>query len=233
MKRRQFNLILSSLAGLGASGLTASADALTLAEISGADAIKGLKSALEKGALSAIGQLGAKDGFMADPKVHIELPGHLDDAAKFMRKFGQGEQVDALELAINRAAEAAVPEARDLLLGAVRSLTIDDAKRLLSGSDTAISSYFAEKTRPALATRFLPIVTKATANVSLADKYNQVAGKAAEIGLLQKEQGNIQQFVTGKALDGLFLKMSDEERIIRQNPAQAGSALLKKVFGAL
>ncbi|MFM1981246.1 MAG: hypothetical protein RLZ68_2511, partial [Pseudomonadota bacterium] len=103
----------------------------------------------------------------------------------------------------------------------------------LSGSNTAATDVFASKTRPALALKFLPAVTQATATVGLADKYNQIAGKAAEMGLVKKEDANIEQYVTGKALDGLFLMISEEEKKIRQNPVAYGSNILTKVFGAL
>lgn len=209
------------------------AHALSLAELSNTDATKGLKTALEKGALSAIQILGVTDGFLGNEKVRIPLPGYLNDAAQLMRTFGQGAKVDELLTAMNRAAEAAVPMAKDLLMGAVNSMTVTDAKGILAGGNTAVTDFFASKTRPALATRFLPIVTQATSKVGLADKYNQVAGKASELGLVKKEDANIQQYVTGKALDGLFLMIGEEERKIRQNPVAYGSDILSKVFGTL
>ena len=128
---------------------------------------------------------------------------------------------------------AAVPLARDLLLKAVQGMSVNDAKGILGGGDTAVTQFFAEKTRSPLGVKFLPIVTKATEKVGLADKYNQIAGKASELGLVKKEDANIQQYVTGKALDGLFFMIAEEEKKIRQNPAGYGSALLSKVFGAL
>jgi hypothetical protein len=103
----------------------------------------------------------------------------------------------------------------------------------LTGGNTAVTDFFASKTRPALAAKFLPVVTQATAKVGLADKYNQVAGKASEFGLVKKEDANIQQYVTGKTLDGLFFMISEEEKKIRQNPVGYGSSILSKVFGAL
>jgi hypothetical protein len=209
------------------------AHALTLADLSNADASKGLKTALEKGALSAIGLLGVTDGFMGNDKVRIPLPGSLNDAVKLLRTFGQGGRVDELIMAMNRGAEAAVPLAKDLLVNAVQTMSVTDAKGILSGGDTAVTSFFAAKTRPALAVKFLPVVNHATEKVGLADKYNDVAGKAAELGLMKKEDANIQQYVTGKTLDGLFFMISEEEKKIRANPVGYGSAILTKVFGAL
>lgn len=233
MDRRQFNSIsISALALLGMTALQ-QAHALTLADISNADASQGLKTALEKGALSAIGLLGVQDGFLGNEKVRIPLPGYLNDAANVLRTFGQAGRVDELITAMNRGAEAAVPMAKDLLLKAVQTMTVTDAKGILTGGETAVTSFFATKTRPGLAVKFLPVVTRATAKVGLADKYNQVAGKASELGLLKKEDANIQQYVTGKTLDGLYFMISEEEKKIRQNPVGYGSAIVSKVFGAL
>lgn len=233
MDRRQFNSIsMSALAVLGMTALQ-QAHALTLSDISNADASKGLKTALEKGALSAIGLLGVQDGFLGNEKVRIPLPGYLNDAANLLRTFGQAGRVDELITAMNRGAEAAVPMAKDLLLKAVQTMSVTDAKGILTGGETAVTNFFATKTRPDLAVQFLPVVTRATAKVGLADKYNQVAGKASELGLLKKEDANIQQYVTGKTLDGLYFMISEEEKKIRQNPVGYGSAIVSKVFGAL
>ena len=206
---------------------------MSLADLSNPDATKGLKEALEKGALSAIGILGAENGFLGNDRVRINLPGALNDAANLLRRFGQGARVDELVTAMNRGAEAAVPQAKNLLTNAVQTMTVNDAKGILSGGNTAVTDFFASKTRPALAVTFLPVVTRATENVGLADKYNEFAGKASDIGLMKKEDANIQKYVTNKTLDGLFLMISEEERKIRQNPAGYGSAILTKVFGAL
>jgi hypothetical protein len=212
---------------------TQKAYALSLSDLSNADASTGLKVALEKGAMSAINALGASNGFLGNEKVRIQLPGYLQDAANLLRTFGQGAKVDELVTAMNRGAEAAMPMAKDLLLNAVQTMSVQDAKAILSGSNTAATEFFASKTRPALALKFLPAVTQATATVGLADKYNQIAGKATEMGLVKKEDANIEQYVTGKALDGLFLMISEEEKKIRQNPVAYGSNILTKVFGAL
>jgi hypothetical protein len=233
MHRRKFNTIpLLAFAGITALAWN-QAYALTLDDLSNADAAKGLKVALEKGALSAVGLLGAKDGFLGNDQVRIPLPGYLNDAAQLLRTFGQGAKVDELLTSMNRAAEAAVPQSKELLLKAVQTMSVTDAKGILTGGNTAVTDFFAGKTRPALAAKFLPVVTQATANVGLADKYNAVAGKASELGLLKKEDANIQHYVTGKTLDGLFFMISEEEKKIRQNPVGYGSAILSKVFGAL
>jgi hypothetical protein len=233
MDRRQFSSISFSMVACLAAFAVEQAHALTLADLTNADATKGLKTALEKSALSAVGLLSAPDGFLGNEKVRIPLPGYLQDAAKLLRTFGQGDRIDELITSMNRAAEAAVPMAKDLLVQAVQTMTVTDAKSILSGGNTAVTEFFASKTRPALADKFLPVVTKATEKVGLVDKYNQFAGKAADFGLVKKEDSNIQQYVTTKALDGLFLMISEEEKKIRQNPVAYGSSILTKVFGAL
>lgn len=233
MNRRQFSSI--PLPMMAATILMAHqhARALTLGDLTQAEASQGLKVALEKGALAAVNLLGRPGGFLNNEKVRIALPGYLDDAAKFLSMLGQGARVDELITAMNRAAETAVPMAKNLLVGAVKSMNMNDAKNILSGGDTSVTAFFTEKTRQPLTVQFLPIVTKATAKVGLADKYNQVAGKAASLGLLKKDEATIESYVTAKSLDGLYLMIGEEEKKIRQDPVGTGSALLKKVFGAL
>jgi hypothetical protein len=203
------------------------------AEISEFDAVSGIRAALERGASSAVNLLGKTDGFLGNPKVRIPLPKFLNDVAKPLQALGQKKRIDELVTAMNRAAESAVPEARTLLVNAVKSMSVEDAKRVISGGDNSVTEFFASKTRAPLGVKFLPIVTRATEKVSLADKYNALAGKAAGLGLMRKEDANIQSYVSDKALDGLFLMIGEEEKNIRQNPVATGSAILKKVFGSL
>ena len=224
MDRRQFT------AGVAATGLlTASPHAL--AALSQADAASGIRMALERGARSAVDLLGRSDGFLGNPRVRIPLPGYLEDAAKILRMTGQGPRVDELVTAMNRAAEAAVPEAKALLVDAAKSITPKDALRIVRGGDTAVTEYFASRTREPLGVKFLPIVTRATEKVQLAERYNAVAGKAVGLGLVKKEDATIQQYVTRKALDGLYFMIGEEERKIRADPVGTGSDLLRRVFG--
>ena len=233
MDRRQFNGACGSSVAALVLLAHARAHALSLGDLTNAEASSGLKTALEKGALAAVSLLGKSDGFLGNEKVRIPLPGFLNDAAKLLKTLGQSKRVDELITSMNRAAETAVPMAKDLLVGAVKSMSVTDAKKILSGGDTSVTGFFAEKTRDPLGVKFLPIVTKATEKVGLAAKYNQVAGKAAGMGLVKKEDANIQQYVTGKSLDGLFFMIGEEEKKIRQDPVGTGSAILKKVFGAM
>lgn len=227
IQRRQFTHAAVSAAGLGLLGAPAQA------ALSETDAAAGIRAALERGAVIAVGLLGRTDGFLGNPSVRIPLPGALNEAAKLLRAIGQQRRVDELVTAMNRAAEAAVPEAKTLLVNAVKSMSVEDARQILTGGDDAATQFFARKTREPLGVRFLPIVTRATERVKLADKYNAVAGKASAMGLVRKEDANIQQYVTGRALDGLYLVIGQEERKIRQDPIGTGSAILKRVFGSL
>ncbi len=233
MQRRNFNQAGVSAVGLLLMAAYRQAQALSLGDLSNADASQGLKAALEKGVTAAVSLLGTTDGFLGNPKVRIPLPGYLEDAAKLLKNFGQGKRIDELVTAMNRAAESAVPMGKDLLVGAVRAMNVNDAKNILSGGDTSVTAFFAEKTRAPLGVKFLPIVTQTTEKVGLAQKYNDFAGKAANFGLVKKEDANIQQYVTGKTLDGLYQMIGDEEKKIRQNPVGAGSAIIQKVFGVL
>lgn len=199
--------------------------------LSESDASAGVRTALERGATVAVGLLGRPDGFLKNPKVTIPLPGVLKDAAQLLKFTGQQKKVDELVTAMNRAAEAAVPHAQALLIAAVKSLSVEDAVQIVRGGDTAVTQYFSRKTRAPLGEKFLPIVTEATEKVSLADKYNAVAGKASGFGLVKKEDANIQQYVTRKALDGLYWMIGEEEKKIRRDPLGTGSDILSKVFG--
>jgi hypothetical protein len=195
------------------------------------DAVAGVRTALERGATSAVSLLGRSDGFLGNPKVRIELPGFLKDAAKLLKATGQGKRVDELVTAMNRAAEAAVPEAKAMLISAVKAMSVDDASKIVKGGETSVTQFFTTKTREPLGGKFLPIVERATEKVSLAKKYDAVAAKASGLGLMKKEEANLNGYVTGKALDGLYFMIGEEEKKIRKDPVGTGSAILKKVFG--
>jgi hypothetical protein len=232
MDRRRFQTITVRFIALAPCAALLPARAIGIADISNVDASSGLKAALEQGANAAVGLLGRPDGFLANPKVRIPLPGFLNDAGKIMRPLGMGKQLDELETSMNRAAEAAVPLARSLLADAVRTLTLTDARKILTGGDTSVTGFFAEKTRAPLSERFLPVVSQAVAKVGLAEKYNKLARKASNFGM-KSDDPSIQHHVTRKALDGLYLMIGEEEKKIRRDPVGTGSALLQKVFGAM
>lgn len=232
MQPNRRELIERLLASLGI-GLAATWPAVARAfDLSQADASAGVKAALDRGADAAVSLLGQPDGFLGNPKVKIPLPSGLESGAKLLKATGQGKQLDELITAMNRAAEAAVPAAKPLLKQAIQQMSVADASQIIRGGDTSVTDFFATKTRAPLTERFLPIVTQQTEKLSLAQQYNAVAGQAAGFGLLKKDDANVQQYVTRKALDGLFFMIGEEERKIRKDPVGTGSAILKKVFGS-
>ena len=201
--------------------------------LSRADINAGLKEALTRGADAAVAQLGQKDGFFGNDALRIPLPPSLQKAEKAMRMFGMGKQADELVLSMNRAAEAAVPQAKPLLVDAVKAMTLEDARGILTGGKTSATDFFRKKTEAKLTERFAPIVKANTDKVGLARQYNQYAGMAAQFNLIDSKQANVEQYVTRQALDRLYTLIGEKEAAIRANPLQAGSDLLKKVFGAV
>jgi len=223
----------TSIVALLASAVIAAPAAASLERITNQDAIAGLKAALEKGSGVAVAALGRTDGFFGNGAVRIPLPESLKRYERLMRGVGLGRYADELILTMNRAAEAAVPEAKALLVDAVKKMTVQDAKGILTGGETAGTEYFKRTTSDPLRARFLPIVQKATKKVKLAEKYNEYAEKGAKFGLVSKEHANLDQYVTQKALDGLFYMVAEEEKKIRRDPIGAGTDIIRRVFGAL
>ena len=225
-----WNELLKGVIGKPASETTTTSgvDALSTAEIN-----SGLKEALTRGAETAVAQLGQKDGFFGNAALKIPLPPSLQKAEKAMRMLGMGKQADELVLSMNRAAEASVPEAKILLAGAVKEITLEDAKGILTGGKTSATDFFRKKTEAQLTERFGPVVKATTDKVGLAQQYNRYAGAAAQFNLIDKEQASVEQYVTQQSLDRLYTLIGEKEAAIRANPMQAGSDLLKKVFGAV
>ena len=209
------------------------AGAVGLADITNKDAVAGLRQALTDSADAAVGKLGAENGFFGNPKVKIPLPDSIKKIEGLMRAMGMKRQADELELAMNRAAEAAVAEAKPLLVDAVKKMSVQDAKGIITGGETSVTDYFRRTTADALAKKFLPIVKKATAKVGLAERYNAIAGQGAQLGLVDASQASIEQYVTKKSLDGLYTIIAEEEKSIRQDPVGAASSIVQKLFGAI
>lgn len=204
-----------------------------IADLSNADAASGLRQALADGSAAAVKLLGTENGYFANPKVKIPLPPSLQRIESGLRMMGMRKQADELVLSMNRAAEAAAPEAKQLLVDAVKKMSVQDAKAILTGGDTAATDYFHRTTQTQLTQRFLPIVKKATDRVGLAQQYNGLASQGASLGLVKAEDASIESYVTRKALDGLYLMIAEQEKNFRQNPVGATSDIVKKVFGAL
>ena len=201
------------------------------AEVSGAEASSGLKETLTRGAEITVDQLGKPNGFMGDARVKIPLPDSVRKGEKLLRTLGAGKYADELVETMNRAAELAVVEAKPILINAVKNMSFEDARGILAGGDDAATQYFKRVTTTDLTSKFLPAVKEATAKVQLADKYNKYAGKAAKFGVLDEKDADLDQYVTRKTLDGLFLMVAEQEKSIRKDPISTGSALLKKIFG--
>lgn len=209
------------------------------------DIASGLKDALAKGTTNAINSLGRNGGFWNNPKVRIPLPGKLEQVGNLARKMGQGARVDAFELSLNRAAEQAVPQVADIFGDAIRKMTVSDARSILTGGDHAATDFFRRVAGDALTARIHPIVAKATASVGVTEKYKEFTagsgggGLGSALGALggghKSSSGgspiDLDNYVTGKTLDGLFTMIGEEEQSIRHNPAARSSDLLKKVFG--
>ncbi|PPC85582.1 MAG: hypothetical protein CTY37_07905 [Methylotenera sp.] len=222
-------VILTTLLALFVS----QANALAVSDLSNTEASNGLKAALIQGANKAVSNLGAVNGFFGNKQVKIPLPETMQKAEKAMRMFGMGKQADELVLKMNRAAEAAVPEAKALLIDSVKKMTLADAKEILTGPQDAATQYFKKTTSLPMGEKFLPIVKSATEKVQLAQQYNKFAEMGSKYGLVKKEDANLEQYVTQKTLDGVYLMMAQEEAAIRKDPVGQASSLIKKVFGAI
>ena len=218
------------LVGISISTL---AVALDFGSLSNADAVSGLKEALTQGSAAAVSKLGVENGFLGNDKVKIPLPDALKRVESGLRLLGMQKQADELVAAMNRAAEQAVPEAKALLVAAVKDMSVEDAKGILTGGGTAATDYFRKATSDQLTQKFLPIITKATAKVGLAEKYNNLAAKGAKLGLVDAKQAKIENYVTQKTLDGLFLMVAEQELAIRKDPVGSATGMAKKVFGLL
>src|ERR1700736_291261 len=203
---------------LGCCALGAGAFGLDLGSLSNADASAGLKKALDQGINVAVGKLGVTDGFLKNPQVKIDLPPKFAKAESMLRMLGAGDQLDQLVTSMNRAAEAAVPESKTLLKQALKQMSVEDAKRILTGGDDAATQYFKQATYAPLKAKFSPIISRETGIVKLGESYDAVAKKAVALGILKPEDATLQSYVTEKTLDGLFLMMAEEGGAIRKTP---------------
>jgi hypothetical protein len=207
--------------------------AVSLSDLSNQEASSGLKAALEKGSVAAVAKLGVQDGFLKNDKVKIELPGILEQARPLLKMTGRGQQLDDLVVSMNRAAEAAVPLAKPLLINAVKSMSVTDAKAILTGGDTSVTDFFRQKTSAPLAVKFLPVVKGITDRSGLSGKYNATMAQVSKFNLVPEQQATVESYVTQRALDGLYTMIGEEEKAIRRDPVSAGSAIISKVFGSI
>ena len=204
----------------------------TLAGLSNADVVAGLKEALSKGTGAAVQLLGKEDGFLGNPKVKIPMPESLQSVEKGLRKMGQDKYADRFVETMNRAAEQAVPEAMSIFSASIKAMTFNDAMDILKGPDDAATQYFRRTSEGSLRERFQPIVEKSTDSVGVTASYKELVGKLGFMSsFVDTDKLDLDGYVTDKALDGLFTMIAVEEKKIRENPAERTTEILKKVFG--
>jgi len=205
---------------------------LAKSALSNSEVVTGLKDALANGVETAIKTLGKPGGFAQNQLVHIALPDSVKTLATTARAMGQGQYVDSFEATMNQAAEKAVPEAASILSDAIRTMSIDDAMKILNGPDDAATQYFRRVSGKTLETRFRPIVAEATNATGATQSYKQLTGQANPLlgNLLKGSSLDLDQYVTNKALDGLFYYIAQQEKEIRSNPAARTTEILQKVF---
>ena len=191
----------------------------------------GLKQALQIGAENSVKLVGRKDGYFANNAIKILMPKNLQPLEKGLRMVGYGPKIDSFVLSMNRSAEAAAPAARKIFVDAITSMSIDDARHILTGSDTAATEYFKQKTTPQLTSAFRPVVDKTMAENGVTKQYNALVGQYKSLPFAKTQNLDITDYVVGKALDGLFYEVGEEEKKIRQDPAKQTTDLLKEVFG--
>lgn len=193
--------------------------------------IKGLKEALEVGSQRAIEQISQPGGYLDNQDIRIPLPGTVDKAASLLRKYGLGSQVDQFEESMNRAAEQAAPHATELIVGVVREMSFEDAKKIYQGEDDAATQYFKEKTSDKLRALFQPSVKDSLNEVGATRYYGELAGEAKQIPFVgDMVNVDLDSYVTNEALNGLFTMLAAEEKKIRENPAARTTEILKTVF---
>lgn len=195
-------------------------------------AAEGIRQALEQGARSAVATLGKQNGFLGDTRVRIPMPPSMKKIEKRLRQFGQGKLVDEFIESMNRAAEAAVPEAQAILVDVIRKMTLEDATRIVKGPESAGTDFFRQHSQDRLRELFLPLVRQATNRTGVTQHYKKLLKGAGPVsGLFDARSLDIDMYVTQKALDGLYLMVADEERRIRRDPAARATEILKTVFG--
>jgi len=198
--------------------------------ITEADIIRGLKEALHIGTDKAIKGVSKINGYYKNPKIKIPLPERVQKVEKLLRAAGYGAQVDSFELSMNRAAEKAAPKAKTLFWDSIKGMTFSDAKKILKGRENEATLYFKGKTFDRLREIFKPIVHDAMHQVGVTRAYQNLDAKVRSIPFAERLSFDLDQYVTGRALDGLFLMLAEEEAKIRRDPAARVTDLLKKVF---
>ncbi len=244
MRKRLSQLAVLSFLITGCAGTGPSLDEITKAagslgggalaggSLSTADITQGLKAALSQSSNLVVDQLGASNGFSADPAIRIPLPATLVKARNFAEQFGLAQSFDDLELRLNQAAEQATPKARQLFLGAITDMSVQDANGILQGPDDAATSYFQDKTGASLKTEMRPLVDQALANVGAVSTFNTLLTRYNAIPLAPKVDADLSGHVVDRGTKGIFYYIAQEEKAIRTNPLKRTTELLQRVFGA-
>jgi len=194
--------------------------------------VNGLKQALEVGTGNAVTMVSKTDGYFKNPKIRIPLPENVEKVENLLRATGFGSQVDKFELSMNRAAERAAPEAKTIFWDAIKQMSFTDARQILDGPDDAATKYFQGKTSGRLQEIFKPITHQAMSEVGVTRNYQSIDDKIKTIPFADRMSFDLDQYVTDKALSGLYVMLAEEEKKIRQDPAARVTDLLKKVFGS-
>lgn len=194
----------------------------------------GLKEALKVSATQAVRQVSASDGYLGNALIKITVPSKLQKGAGVLRKAGFGSTVDEFERTMNRAAEKAAPQAKDIFLEAIKGLSFADAIKILKGGETAATDYLRDQSSEKLYGLFKPVVSRCTEDVGVTRAYKEMTGKyAALVPFLNQKDLDLDHYVTSKGLEGLFTIVAQEERKIRVDPSGRATDLLKKVFGGI
>ncbi len=237
---RQFLIIIAITLIYVSTGLTANLNDLMdsakqavsgSGSISNDEMIQGLKEALEIGTQNAVATVSKPNGYYQNPDIKIPLPDEVENAGKYLRLAGFGSKIDEFEESMNRAAEQAAPEAKQIFMDAVKDMEIKDAQNIMDGPDNAATSYFKDKTYTRLQKIFKPIVKDTMGQVGVTRQFQDINTRLSSIPLADQASVDLDQYVTDKSLDGLFFMLAEEEKKIRQDPAARVTDILKKVFG--
>ncbi len=193
--------------------------------------VRGLKQALEVGTQRAVANVSKPDGYFSNPSIRVPLPTVVDRGSALLRKFGMGSVVDEFELSMNRAAEKAAPRATEYFLQTLKAMSIEEARTIYQGPDDAATRYFQQRTASQLEGEFKPVIKEAMEQVGVTRYYQALVHQAAQYPMVGDMALDLEQHVTDRALDGLFLMLAEEERLIRQDPVARSTELLKQVFG--
>lgn len=214
-----------------ANPTNATANSTLPSGVSNSDLQSAFKQALTQGSETVVKQLGAADGFNKDPKIHIALPGSLKTVQTTLRQLGMGKTLDDLELKINRAAEAAAPQAKTLFINAIQEMKFEDVKKIYSGGQDSATQYLKSKTAAKLKTQMTPIVAQSLNQVGALQTYDNAIASYKSVPFVPDVKNDLQNHVLDQSLNGLFYYLAQEEQAIRQDPLKQTTSLLKKVFG--